>query len=147
MARVHLSLGSNLGSPLENILRAYAHLSGMLDLKLLECSRFYRTPPWGELEQPEFINSVLVVETDLSPHGLLAGIKAVEWNLGRRKTYRYGPRVIDIDIIFYEDVSLSTPALTIPHPHWQERPFVCLPLEDVVPASTALSTPFHDPDK
>jgi 2-amino-4-hydroxy-6-hydroxymethyldihydropteridine diphosphokinase len=96
-------------------------------------SPVYETAPWGYTEQPAFLNQVIQAGTDLAPLKLLEYLKSLETALGRKPTFRYGPRVIDLDILFYDDLILETPELTIPHPNMHERAFVLLPLADLAP--------------
>jgi 2-amino-4-hydroxy-6-hydroxymethyldihydropteridine diphosphokinase len=128
---VYLSLGSNLGDRLQNLKETLTALSPQMDVKAK--SRVYETPPWGYEDQPRFLNQVIRVQTYLEPETLLKHIKRLEVALGRKATFRNGPRLIDIDILFYDDLLLNTPALTIPHPHLHERGFVLLPLMDIAP--------------
>jgi 2-amino-4-hydroxy-6-hydroxymethyldihydropteridine diphosphokinase len=96
-------------------------------------SPVYETPPWGYEDQPRFLNQVVQVQTYLDAEPLLKHIKRLEVALGRKASFRNGPRLIDIDILFYDDLVLTTPILTIPHPHLHERGFVLLPLMDIAP--------------
>jgi len=128
---VLIGLGSNLGDRLENLRRAQEALRA--HLQILRASRVYLTEPWGYADQPTFLNQVLVGQTDLPPHALLDAAKSIELELGREPTFRYGPRVIDIDILAYGDLVLKTPRLTIPHPRLAERAFVLVPLAEVAP--------------
>ena len=128
---VYLSMGSNLGD------RA-AHLRAALDdlgevVTLLRISSLYRTDPVGVTDQPEFLNLAVEAETDLEPFDLLAGVKRVEHDVGRRPTFRWGPRVVDIDILLYDDLVLETSELTIPHRELTGRAFVLLPLAEIAP--------------
>ena len=131
MAIIFLALGTNLGDRL-------AHLRAALDafppdIRVLAQSRIYETPAWGYEQQPAFLNMVLKAETELSPEALLARLKKLEGDLGRTPTFRWGPRLIDIDILFYDGITLDSPGLTIPHPRLHERAFVLVPLFDVAP--------------
>ncbi len=128
---VYLALGSNLGDRAENLKEAIASLSPQMVVKAK--SHVYETPPWGYEDQPRFLNQVLKVQTYLGPEPLLKHIKRLEIALGRKASFRNGPRLIDIDILFYDDRVISTPILTIPHPHLHERGFVLLPLMDIAP--------------
>ncbi len=127
----YLGLGTNLGERYENLLSASQSL--MEKLKILEKSAVYSTPPWGVLDQPDFLNQVLLVETDLYPFALLAFLKNMEKQLGRVASIRYGPRLIDLDILFYDDLILDTPGLIIPHPQIEKRGFVLVPMADLAP--------------
>ena len=96
-------------------------------------SKVYETPPWGYEDQPNFFNQVVSVKTYLEPLALLRHIKRLEIALGRKATFKYGPRLIDIDVLFYDDVVLEEPSLVIPHPHLHERAFVLIPMMDIAP--------------
>jgi 2-amino-4-hydroxy-6-hydroxymethyldihydropteridine diphosphokinase len=128
---IYLALGSNMGDRLENLKEAIAALPPQMVVKAK--SHVYETPPWGYEDQPMFLNQVLKVQTYLGPEPLLKHIKRLETALGRKPSFQNGPRLIDIDILFYDDLVLNTPALTLPHPHLHERGFVLLPLMDIAP--------------
>lgn len=128
---VYLALGSNLGDRLENLRRAMDSLPPQV--QVLEASSVYETQPWGYLNQPAFLNQVIAAKTWLTPHALLAHLKQIEEVMGRKSTFRYGPRLIDLDILFYDDLILSQPGLTIPHPQLAERAFVLVPLAELNP--------------
>jgi len=131
MARVYLGLGSNLGEREQNLATALARLQERL--RLLTVSSLYETAPWGITEQPPFLNAAIAVETELSPAELLAFIKGVEREMGRQPSGRWGPRLIDIDILLYGDLVLQTPDVVVPHPHLAERAFVLVPLAEIAP--------------
>ncbi len=131
MAVVFLGLGTNLGSRAENLAAAREQLAAKL--RVLRASSVYETEPWGFREQPAFLNQVLQVETDLSPLRLLRYLKRLEKQLGRTKSFRYGPRLIDIDILFYAQLVINTRRLQIPHPRLPERAFVLVPLAEIAP--------------
>jgi 2-amino-4-hydroxy-6-hydroxymethyldihydropteridine diphosphokinase len=103
------------------------------DVTVLVSSPVYETEPWGVTDQSAFLNMVIKGETHLSPRNLLKHLKRLESRLGRLPSIRYGPRKIDIDILFFADILLATPALTIPHPALHERAFVLVPLADIAP--------------
>jgi 2-amino-4-hydroxy-6-hydroxymethyldihydropteridine diphosphokinase len=124
-------LGSNLGNRLENLQAALRSMPPAI--RPLAQSPIYETSPWGYTDQPDFLNQVVLAETDLPPQRLLARLKSIEASLGRLPNFRYGPRLIDLDILFYDDLVLQTPSLTIPHPHLAERAFVLAPLADLAP--------------
>ncbi len=128
---VYLALGSNLGDRLENLKEAIAALPPQMDVKAK--SHVYETPPWGYEDQPRFLNQVLKAQTYLQPDALLKHLKRLEIALGRKASFRNGPRLIDMDILLYDDLVLNTPALTVPHPHMHERSFVLLPMMDIAP--------------
>jgi 2-amino-4-hydroxy-6-hydroxymethyldihydropteridine diphosphokinase len=109
-------------------------LATLPDTYLLQRSHLYRTPPWGMLEQPPFVNAVVQLDTMLSPHALLDALLAVEQRAGRVRAERNGPRTLDLDLLHVEGVQLDDPRLTLPHPRMADRAFVLLPLQDVAPA-------------
>jgi 2-amino-4-hydroxy-6-hydroxymethyldihydropteridine diphosphokinase len=131
MAVVHLELGTNLGDRPANLRAALQALAP--DVRVLAESHVYETPPWGYADQPAFLNMVLRAETDLAPAALLVRLKQIEARLGREPTFRYGPRRIDIDILFYDDRIVNEDDLVIPHPRLHERAFVLVPLADLAP--------------
>lgn len=128
---VYLALGSNLGDRLANLKQAVASLPPQMEVKAK--SRVYETPPWGYADQSMFLNQVIRANTYLELEPLLKHIKRLETALGRKPSFKNGPRLIDLDILFYDDLVLDTPSLVIPHPHMHERGFVLLPLMDIAP--------------
>jgi 2-amino-4-hydroxy-6-hydroxymethyldihydropteridine diphosphokinase len=131
---VYLALGSNLGNRLSNLKEAIAALPPQMEVKAK--SAVYETPPWGYEDQPKFLNQVLKATTYLDPEPLLKHLKRLEVALGRKETFQNGPRLIDLDILFYDELILNTRSLVIPHPRLQERGFVLLPLMDLDPDLT-----------
>lgn len=131
MGRTYLSLGSNLEDRYANLRLALARLQDRLTITAL--SPVYATEPWGGIDQPSFLNLCVGAVTDLDPMALLAFVKSVEIGMGRTSSVRWGPRLIDIDILFYEDLVLQSEGLTIPHPAIAERAFVLAPLADIIP--------------
>ncbi|NPA52557.1 MAG: 2-amino-4-hydroxy-6-hydroxymethyldihydropteridine diphosphokinase [Aquificae bacterium] len=131
MTKVFLALGSNVGDKEKNIYNAVLLLQEKINNVRL--ANLYTSRPVGVENQPTFINTVLSGYTDLSPFELLNFIKKIEKNLGRKKRYRWGPREIDIDIIFYGNLILDTKVLKIPHPLLQDRDFVLKPLLELEP--------------
>lgn len=131
----YLGLGSNRGDRLVNLQAAIATLAP--PVRVLRQSAVYETEPWGYAEQARFLNLALEAETELAPVALLAHIKAVEQQLGRQPSFRYGPREIDIDILLYGnfqvDLSEAEADLKIPHPRLAERAFVLAPLAELAP--------------
>ena len=128
---VYLALGSNLGNRAANLKEAIASLSPQMDVKAK--SKVYETPPWGHAEQEKFFNQVLKVKTYVEPDALLKHLKRLEVALGRVPSFQNGPRLIDMDILFYDDLVFESPVLTIPHPRVHERGFVLLPMMDIAP--------------
>lgn len=128
---VYLALGTNLGDRLANLQEALQALAPKM--RVLKASPVYETEPWGVKEQPMFLNQVICAETDLAPFALLDFLKGLEKRLGRQPGILYGPRLIDLDILFYDDLVLEAPPLTIPHPRMLGRAFVLAPLADLAP--------------
>jgi 2-amino-4-hydroxy-6-hydroxymethyldihydropteridine diphosphokinase len=129
--RVYLALGSNLGERRPNLEAALRALPPEVEISAL--SRLYETAPAYVTDQPPFLNMVVEGYTTLSPAGLLGYLQQIERSLGRVRTLRYGPRTIDLDILFYDELILDLPGLTLPHPRLQERGFVLWPLADLAP--------------
>lgn len=128
---IYLSLGTNIGDRLTNLRAALAALPPAILLDAV--SSIYETAPWGYTDQPSFLNLAVKAETDLGPQDLLAYLKSIETDLGREQTFRYGPRRIDLDILFYDQIILDMDGLTIPHPKIAERAFVLVPLAEINP--------------
>ena len=128
---VYIALGTNLGNRLANLRAAIQAMPP--EIQVLAESHVYETPPWGYEEQPAFLNMVIKAETKLEPEPLLKRLKQLEVELGREQNFRWGPRLIDLDILFYDDLVLDSPPLVIPHPRLHERGFVLVPLADVAP--------------
>ncbi|HEY1735104.1 MAG TPA: 2-amino-4-hydroxy-6-hydroxymethyldihydropteridine diphosphokinase [Methylovirgula sp.] len=130
---IGLGLGSNIGDKPANIRNALALLEkrGVVHLKAV--SSIYRTPPWGYLEQENFANACALATTTLAPEALLHGVKEIEADMGRQETVRWGPRLIDIDILFYGSEPLTTPDLVLPHKELFNRAFVLVPLAEIAP--------------
>ena len=137
MTTVYLGIGSNLGNREDNCARAISLLDiDNSGIRVQERSELIETEPWGVEDQPKFINMAVRAETGLSPVELLSVIKNIEQEMGRASTCaqrRWGPRLIDIDILFYGDLVLDTPELRIPHPLMHERAFVLGPLSQIAP--------------
>jgi len=133
MARCFIGLGSNLGDKLLNIKRAVELLSKEDGVSLLEVSPLYCTSPVGPQDQDWFINCVSSIESKLEPLGLLKAVLGVEEKLGRVRERTWGPRTIDLDVLFYDNLVLSSSELTIPHPEAHKRAFVLIPLRDLAP--------------
>jgi 2-amino-4-hydroxy-6-hydroxymethyldihydropteridine diphosphokinase len=135
MAQAFIALGGNVGDVRTTFDRAIAMLCDGTDVRLTARSSDYRTPPWGVIDQPPFINAVIAVATTLAPHALLQGAQDCERALGRDRQHeqRWGPRPIDLDLLAYDDVVLDGATLTLPHPHLFERAFVLVPLAEIAP--------------
>jgi len=131
---VYLSLGSNLGDRAANLRAGLAKLDGEI-LQITQTSSVYETGPVGITPErvPDYLNLATRAETSLAPEALLRHTQSAELALGREPTYRWGPRVIDIDILLYGDERIDTPRLTIPHPRMMERAFVLIPLREIAP--------------
>ena len=130
MATVYIGIGSNLEDRHRNCLRAIELLS-QNGLTVVKQSSMHETKPWGVTDQPEFVNMAVEVETDLEPAKLLEVLKKIEKNMGRQETTRWGPRIIDLDILLYNVIILRTDSLSIPHPLMHEREFVLEPLAEI----------------
>lgn len=133
MAITYLGLGSNMGDRVAHLANACDLLHQHPAITVEAVSSLYHSAPVGVTEQAWFINAAAQVQTDLSPRALLTATQAVERRVGRTPTYRWGPRVVDIDILLYGDLQLRTRLLTIPHAALQERAFVLLPLYELAP--------------
>jgi len=130
-----IALGGNIGPVRDTLDRAVALFCDGRDVVLTARSSDYRTPPWGLLDQPDFVNLCLAIATTLPPRGLLDRAQAVERSLGRdrAKEPRWGPRPIDIDLLAYDALAINEPDLTLPHPRMLERAFVLAPLAEIAP--------------
>lgn len=132
MHTAYLALGSNVGNREEYLARAARLLAA--GSTIVRRAPTYETKPAGVIDQPDFLNTAIEIETDKSPEELLVFIKQIEKEVGRVKRFRWGPREIDIDIIFYDDLIFKSPDLEIPHPRAAERDFVLIPLADIAPS-------------
>jgi 2-amino-4-hydroxy-6-hydroxymethyldihydropteridine diphosphokinase len=128
---VYLALGSNIGDRLANLKQAIDSLTPQMEVKAK--SSVYETPPWGYEDQPKFLNQVVKAKTYLDPGPLLKHLKRLEVALGRKESFPNGPRLIDMDILFYDELIVNTSSLVIPHPRLHERGFVLLPLMELSP--------------
>ncbi len=130
MPVVYLGIGSNLGHREDNCLRAISLLEEN-GLKITKRSALHETEPWGVKDQPRFVNMALEAETYLSPRELLVLLKKIENGMGRMPERKWGPRVIDIDILMYDDLKINEADLAVPHPLMHERAFVLAPLSEI----------------
>lgn len=128
--RLILALGSNMGEKLDNLHQAEALIAKAIG-PIIKKSSYYATPAWGFTDQSSFVNSVLMLETDDMPNEVLIKTQEIEKTLGKEVKQKWGPRVIDIDIIFYADWIVRRSDLVIPHPYIQDRNFVMVPLLDI----------------
>ena len=133
LTTAYIALGSNLGEPETKVNAAFEELAMMPSTLFAGASSLYRTAPVGFASQPDFINAVACVQTDLSPRALLDALLAVERRYGRVRDVPNGPRTLDLDLLVYGDVVLDEPGLTIPHPRMHERAFVMVPLAELAP--------------
>lgn len=131
MTTAYLGLGANLGDRLANLQRAVDLLAEVSGLRVARSSRVYETEPVGGPEQPEYLNAVVEVETDLAPHDLLEACLSVETRMGRVRAEPWGPRTIDVDVLTYGDETIDEPDLVVPHPRMHERGFVLVPLAEL----------------
>lgn len=131
MEPLALALGANLGNRLANLRQALHRLEGLGTV--LKRSDVFETEPWGVTEQPRFLNACLLLKTDLDPEALLAAVKGIERDMGRRETVRWGARNIDVDILLCGSLLYESPRLRIPHAHLGDREFVLVPLAQILP--------------
>ena len=128
-----IALGSNMGDKAANMRAAIEALCARGDISLLARSRDYRTAPWGKTDQDWFVNACISVSTRLSAHDLLRRCQEVENTLGRVRAEKWGPRIIDVDILWWRGGAVDEPHLKLPHPHIADRAFVLVPLADIAP--------------
>ncbi|KAF1684832.1 2-amino-4-hydroxy-6-hydroxymethyldihydropteridine diphosphokinase [Pseudoxanthomonas broegbernensis] len=138
-ANACIGLGANLGHPEAALRRAVDALAALPDTRLLAVSRFYRTAAWGRTDQPDFINAAALLRTGLAPQALLAQLLEIERQAGRQRdgdaaSTRWGPRVLDLDLLLYGGQVVDEPGLRVPHPCLHERAFALLPLAEIAPA-------------
>lgn len=136
-----LGLGSNLQQPVAQLRHALTRLGEAEGLEVLRVSSFYRTPPWGDEQQDDFINAVVEIKTSLDPIPLLRILQSIENVMGRQRSgRRWGPRLIDIDLLLYGDQKYHSADLEVPHPRMHERAFVLIPLSEL---AAELEIPGH----
>lgn len=135
MKRAFVGLGSNLDDPVQRVCEALEMLGGVRDSSLVRCSPLYATAPWGEPDQPDFINAVAEVATELDPGRFLEELQALERRAGRIRDpdRRWGPRRLDLDLLWFDGTSIDRPELVVPHPRMHQRAFVLQPLADLDP--------------
>jgi 2-amino-4-hydroxy-6-hydroxymethyldihydropteridine diphosphokinase len=127
----YIGIGSNIGDKVNQCEKAISEILKVDHHKLLAKSSLFKTQPTGYTSQDWFVNGVIKIETDLEAHELLRKLKAIESQLGRTETFRWGPRTIDLDILFFDDAEIHTEELQVPHPSIQERQFVLIPLVEI----------------
>jgi 2-amino-4-hydroxy-6-hydroxymethyldihydropteridine diphosphokinase len=130
----YLGIGANLQRPREQVERAFTELAALPRSRLVARSALYASAPLGYEAQPEFINAVAHIDTELSAHELLRELQAIEQRHGRRRSFANAPRTLDLDLLLYGDERIAAPDLVVPHPRMHERAFVLLPLLEIAPA-------------
>jgi 2-amino-4-hydroxy-6-hydroxymethyldihydropteridine diphosphokinase len=133
MSGIFIGLGSNLGDRERNLADARSRLEADHRVRIAKASSVYRTDPWGKTDQPEFLNQVIEVETALAPLELLAAMQKIEREMGRQRAEKWGPRLIDLDLLLFYDRLIDLPDLKVPHPYLKERAFVVVPLLEIAP--------------
>ncbi|MDD5249151.1 MAG: 2-amino-4-hydroxy-6-hydroxymethyldihydropteridine diphosphokinase [Rhodocyclaceae bacterium] len=133
MTLAYVALGANLGNPIITVKAAIAALDGVRASARRATSSLYRTAPVGLQHQPDFINAVVALETDLAPQALLDQLFAIEQRFGRQRSVKNAPRTLDLDLLLHGDATLATPTLTLPHPRMHQRAFVLAPLAEIAP--------------
>ena len=126
--RALLGIGGNVGDVLRRFEHLYHFLKRQRAVYIVETSPLLKNPPFGFLQQDDFINGLILVETDMTPRELLRYVLRVEKRFGRKRLFKDGPRTLDIDLIFYENVTMESDVLTLPHPGWMQRSSVLIPL-------------------
>jgi 2-amino-4-hydroxy-6-hydroxymethyldihydropteridine diphosphokinase len=127
---IFLLLGTNLGNRFENIQKAGSEIEGTIGA-IVTRSKIYRTAAWGKIDQPDFFNQVIEISTDLQPNDLLSAILLIEKKLGRQRKEQWGARIIDIDILFFNQQIIESSMLSIPHPAIESRRFTLVPLNEI----------------
>ena len=127
----YIGIGSNLGTSGKNCVEAIEKISSNANIKIISKSSFYKTAPIGDIEQDWFINSVIRVDTKLNPKELLLTLLNIESEMGRIRKEKWGPRLIDLDLLFYDKLILNQEGITLPHPEMQKRNFVLVPLNEI----------------
>ena len=133
MNTAYVALGANLGDPATTVRAAFAALANLPESLVVRCSSLYRTAPVGITEQPEFVNAVTELATDLAPEALLDALLEIEQRFGRIRAERNGPRTLDLDLLLYGDQFVDLPRLILPHPRLHLRAFVLQPLAEIAP--------------
>jgi 2-amino-4-hydroxy-6-hydroxymethyldihydropteridine diphosphokinase len=134
MHTAFIALGSNLGDPESKVREGIAALAALPQARLIEVSSLYRSAALGHADQPEYVNAVAQVSTDLAPQALLAALLAIEQRHGRERSFRNAPRTLDLDLLLYDAQTIAEAGLAVPHPRMHERAFVLAPLVEIDPA-------------
>ncbi len=138
MTRCFIALGSNLNEPAVQLRQACSALSSLKDSALIRTSSVYRSPAVGPGNQPDYLNAVMELESGLAPETMLDALQQQELAQGRTRNIRWGPRTLDLDILLYGNLQVSSPRLTIPHPEMKQRDFVLYPLLELCDANFVL---------
>ena len=133
MTLAYVGIGSNLEDPRAQVLRAFDELARLPDSRLTARSSLYRTTPIGHAAQPDFINAVAALDTELPARALLGELQAIEMRHGRERSFANAPRTLDLDLLLYGEAQIEEPGLTVPHPRMHERAFVLQPLAEIAP--------------
>ena len=133
MHTAFIALGSNLDDPESKVRQGIAALAELPQAQLVAASSLYRSAAHGHADQPDYINAVAQLSTDLAPQALLAALLAIEQRFGRERTFRNAPRTLDLDLLLYDAQSIAEPGLAVPHPRMHERAFVLAPLLEIAP--------------
>ncbi len=131
--RAYLSMGTNKGDRNDNLEKTLRYLDSVPEIDIISISSIYETEPWGMIEQQLFLNIVILIDTVLDPESLLHACQQIENRIGRQRLVHWGPREIDIDILLYDNLTIQTENLTIPHPFMEKREFVLAPLREIAP--------------
>ena len=135
MALAYIGIGANLGDARQHVNLAIAALDHLPDTRLVASSSLYRTAPMGYVDQPDFINAVAAIETQLDPHALLTALRELETRHGRVRSFKDAPRTLDLDVLLYDQLVLADERLEVPHPRMHERAFVLAPLAEIAPGA------------
>lgn len=137
MSKVYVALGSNLAGdldcPASQVIRAFQSIGKLPKTRLVKTSSLYKSPPFGYADQPDFINAVAEISTQLAPETLLKRLLKIELEAGRERPFANAPRELDLDVLLYDNITLNSATLTLPHPRMLERAFVLVPLAEIAP--------------
>ncbi|MGE5403643.1 MAG: 2-amino-4-hydroxy-6-hydroxymethyldihydropteridine diphosphokinase [Candidatus Saccharibacteria bacterium] len=133
MSKAYIGLGTNLGDREQNLRQAREMLTQIRGCRVLQFSSIYSTAPWGKVDQPDFFNQVGSLETELDAHELLHALLGIERAMGRERREKWGPRLIDLDLLLFGDEIIDQPELKVPHPYLEARAFVLMPLLEIEP--------------